>query len=82
MTTPTRSACAEIVGRLWPHLDGVLPDSERERVISHLEWCAGCRSHYDFASAFLRAVHGATADEAEFAALSERVGRAVAEASR
>ncbi len=79
---PTRSECAEIVGRLWPHLDGALPESERERVIAHLEGCTACRSHYDFASAFLRAVHRAKPDDTEFTAIRERVGRALAGATR
>ena len=45
--TPTVSAplgCDEVVRRLWPHLDGALPESERARVVAHLEACAGCRS--------------------------------------
>lgn len=79
MNTPlSRTECEEIVGRLWPHLDGALPESERARVVAHLEGCAGCRSHYDFATAFLDAVHEATAGKDEFAALRERVSRAVA----
>lgn len=79
MNTPvTRTECEEIVGRLWPHLDGALPESERARVVAHLEGCAGCRSHYDFASAFLEAVRTATTGQDEFAALRERVSRAVA----
>ena len=79
-TVPSRLECEEVVGRLWPHLDGALPESERERVIAHLQDCAGCRSHYDFARAFLSAVHDARSDTAEFAALEERVSRALATA--
>lgn len=79
MNSPVdRTECEEIVRRLWPHLDGALPDSERARVVAHLEGCAGCRSHYDFASAFLEAVHTATTGQDAFAALRERVSRAVA----
>lgn len=81
-THVTRTECEEIVSRLWPHLDGALPESERARVVAHLEGCAGCRSHYDFASAFLDAVHQATAGQEEFAALRERVTRAVADETR
>ncbi len=81
-TAPTRTECEEIVGRLWPHLDGALPETERARVIAHLEGCAGCRSHYDFARAFLAAVEGSTDDATEFAALRERVTRAVANEAR
>lgn len=83
MNSPvSRTECEEIVGRLWPHLDGALPESERARVIAHLEGCAGCRSHYDFATAFLEAVHTATTGQEEFTALRERVSRAVAAESR
>lgn len=77
-TVPTRTECEEIVGRLWQHLDGALPESERARVVAHLEGCAGCRSHYDFARAFLEAVQRSTDGQGEFAALRERVSRAVA----
>lgn len=79
-TVPSRLECEEVVGRLWPHLDGALPESERERVIAHLLECAGCRSHYDFARAFLVAVNRAGREGTEFAALRERVSRAVATA--
>lgn len=79
-TVPSRLECEEVVGRLWPHLDGALPEGERERVIAHLQECTGCRSHYDFARAFLDAVHRARSEGSEFEALRERVGRAVAAA--
>ena len=79
MTFPgqKRSECEEVVLRLWPHLDGALPESERPRVIAHLEECVGCRSHYDFARAFLAAVHRAAPGDDEFAALRERVEHAI-----
>lgn len=82
--TPTRTECEAIVARLWPHLDGALPESEHARVVAHLERCDGCRSHYDFAQAFLDAVHRAAPeeDDARFAALRTRVERAVADAAR
>jgi anti-sigma factor (TIGR02949 family) len=54
-----RSECEEVVRRLWPYIDGKLPDSDRERVTRHLEGCADCLSHFDFARAFLDAVHHA-----------------------
>lgn len=66
--------CEEIVQRLWPHLDGALPEAERARVLAHLAGCEGCRSHYDFAQAFLDAVRAAgPAAEIEFSALRARV---------
>ena len=76
--TPTRSECHEIVARLWPHLDGALPDSERERVIQHLTSCTACKSHFDFAQAFLDAVHGARPTSASNDALRQRVLTALA----
>ncbi|MCE9602926.1 MAG: zf-HC2 domain-containing protein [Gemmatimonadetes bacterium] len=81
-TVPSRLECEEVVVRLWPHLDGTLPETERERVIAHLQECAGCRSHYDFARAFLVAVDRAGREGSEFAALRERVNRAVAASRR
>jgi anti-sigma factor (TIGR02949 family) len=54
-----RSECETIVRRLWPYLDDKLPDSDRERVTRHLEECSDCLSHFDFARAFLDAVHAA-----------------------
>lgn len=75
-----RSDCEEIVRRLWPHLDGALAEDERARVIAHLEGCAGCRSHYDFAAAFLEAVHEAAPAAEEFDRLRQRVVLALAQA--
>jgi len=77
----SRSECAEIVMRLWPHLDGALPESERERVIRHLHECTDCRSHYDFAKAFLEAVRRAPSPPDEFAGLRSRVVSALAAAA-
>jgi anti-sigma factor (TIGR02949 family) len=48
--------CDQIVARLWPHLDGALPESARSRIVEHLRSCTECRSHFDFAQAFLEAV--------------------------
>lgn len=68
-----RSECDEIVARLWPHLDGALPETERARVIRHLKECSGCRSHYDYARAFLEAVREARPDAQADDALHRRV---------
>lgn len=54
-----RSECETIVRWLWPYLDQRLPESERDRVTHHLEQCEDCLSHFDFAWAFLEAVHAA-----------------------
>ena len=51
-----RAECEAVVRQLWPFLDGAVPDGERARIVSHLEACAACRSHFDYAEAFLRAV--------------------------
>lgn len=68
-----RSECEAIVRRLWPYLDDRLPDSDRDRVTRHLEECADCVSHFDFAKAFLDAVHAARPAAVEDEALHERV---------
>jgi anti-sigma factor RsiW len=54
-----RRECEAIVRRLWPYLDDKLSGSDRERVTLHLEECVDCHSHFDFARAFLDAVHAA-----------------------
>lgn len=79
-TKPDRSECEAVVRRLWPYLDGALADAERERVVQHLEFCAGCASHFDFARAFLDAVARAQAGapEAELTELRARVVGALA----
>jgi anti-sigma factor (TIGR02949 family) len=68
-----RSECEAIVRRLWPYVDDKLPDSDRERVTRHLEECADCLSHFDFARAFLDAVHAASPPAKEDDALRARV---------
>lgn len=70
--------CDEVVARLWPHLDGALPDSERERVTQHLRDCRDCRSHFDYARAFLDAVHAARPTPDTTEALRRRVLAALA----
>ena len=58
---PDRAECEAVVRRLWPYLDGALAESDHERVARHLEFCAGCASHFVFAQAFLDAVSRARA---------------------
>src|ERR1043166_6314237 len=54
-----RSEGGAIVRRLWPYLDDKLPDAVKERVTRHLQECDDCVSHFDYARAFLDAVHAA-----------------------
>ena len=68
-----RTECEAIVRQLWPFVDGKLPDSDRERVTRHLEECANCLSHFDFARAFLDAVHAARPEAKDDEALRARV---------
>jgi hypothetical protein len=51
-----RSTCESVVRQLWPYLDSVVPEAERALVDAHLDVCAGCASHFEFARAFLDAV--------------------------
>lgn len=74
----TKSECHEVVARLWPHLDGALPDTERERILRHLSECTACKSHFDFAQAFLDAVHAARPEASGNDALRRRVLAALA----
>jgi anti-sigma factor (TIGR02949 family) len=68
-----RTECEAIVRRLWPFLDVKLLDSEREEVTRHLEQCSDCLSHFDFAKAFLDAVHAARPEIEDDDALRARV---------
>lgn len=54
-----RRECEAIVRRLWPYLDDALADADKERVTRHLQECDDCMSHFDYARAFLDAVHAA-----------------------
>ena len=73
-----RAECEAVVRRLWPFLDGALPDSDRERIVAHLERCDDCTSHFDFARSFLEAVREARPADAEYAQLRTRVLGALA----
>ena len=71
--------CLAIVRGLWLYLDGALPDTLQERVASHLAECAACRSHVDFAAAFLAALrtYGAPNVAVDSEALRARVLQAL-----
>jgi len=53
---PNRSTCEAVVRQLWPYLDGAVDESAREFIIAHLQECTMCKSHFEFAQAFLQAV--------------------------
>ena len=76
--TQNRAECEAVVRRLWPFLDGALPESEREGVVAHLERCDNCTSHIDFARSFLEAVRQTRPADAEYAQLRTRVLGALA----
>jgi anti-sigma factor RsiW len=76
--TSTHDDCEAIVRRLWPYLDDALSESDRERVIRHLEECDACTSHFRFAEEFLRAVHQARPAHEDFTRLQSRVSAALA----
>ena len=78
MSSPKKPTCHEIVAKLWPYLDGALPEAERERVVQHLESCTACMSHFDFAEAFIEAVHQARRSPTQDDALRTRVLAALA----
>ena len=74
----SRTECEAIVRRLWPYLDGRLAESERDRVTEHLASCTTGKSHFDFALAFLDAVHGVAMEPDSTDALRQRVLAALA----
>ena len=53
---PNRSTCEAVVRQLWPYLDGAVDESARKLIILHMQECTMCKSHFDFAQAFLEAV--------------------------
>jgi len=65
--------CDSIVRRLWPYLDGKLPDSDMAIIAEHLRGCTACRSHFDFAQAFLHAVHELGPSDLQTDGLREQV---------
>ena len=70
--------CHSIVRRLWPYLDGKLPDSDRAIIAEHLRGCTNCSSHFDFARAFLEAVQHLRPSEEDTDALRDKVVAALA----
>ena len=78
---PNRAECEAVVRQLWPFLDGYIGEEHRERIIRHLEGCEACRSHFDYAAAFLGAVATVRpTEEIDMANLQQRVIRALAAA--
>jgi anti-sigma factor (TIGR02949 family) len=59
---PERSTCEAVVRQLWPYLDGAVDESMRGTIVDHLETCTMCKSHFDFAQAFLDAVARSRSD--------------------
>ena len=68
-----RSECEMVVRQLWPYLDGVISEPERERILRHLEKCTDCTSHFEFGRLFLDAVAAASPKLDRSDALRERV---------
>ena len=53
---PSRAECEAVLRQLWPFLDGMISETQREAILVHFEQCADCETHFDFAKAFLAAV--------------------------
>lgn len=51
-----RFTCEEAFRRLDDYLDRALSESERARVLEHLEICASCTAEFDFESSVLEGV--------------------------
>jgi len=51
-----RFTCEEAFRRLDDFLDRALSDSEREKVLEHLETCASCTSEFSFESSVVEGV--------------------------
>lgn len=70
--------CDAIVRRMWPHLDGVMSDADRQLITRHLEGCGACTAHFKFAQSFLEAVHEARPEQEEFDRVLGQVVEALA----
>ena len=55
-SAPASIDCETAVRRLWDHLDGRLPMRAREEVEAHLDACALCPPHFEFARAMRAAL--------------------------
>jgi putative zinc finger protein len=75
---PNRAECEAVVSQLWPFVDGMVSETQREFIVDHLEQCEPCQSHFDFAKAFLEAVHEAKPHFDVDDGLSDRVMAALA----
>jgi anti-sigma factor (TIGR02949 family) len=49
--------CSTAIAELWDYLDQELTPERMEAVRTHLDRCAGCHPHMEFASRFLEALH-------------------------
>lgn len=65
--------CNTTVRRLWDYLDNELDATRLAEVDAHIEHCAACTEHFEFAKHFLSAVHDLWPDVSEPAALQARV---------
>ena len=75
---PSRAECEAVVRQLWPFVDGMVSETQREFIVDHLAQCEPCKSHFDFAKAFLEAVHEAKPHFDVEDGLNERVMAALA----
>ena len=80
MSMPEQNVCESVVRQLWPYLDEVVSDVERERIFTHLGRCSWCVSQFEFAQAFLDAVEAAGASPEAREPLRARVLDALAAA--
>lgn len=49
--------CSTAIAELWDYLDQELTPERMNAVRSHLDRCAGCHPHLEFAQRFLDALH-------------------------
>ncbi len=78
MNTMTRAEsepidCRTAVQRLWDYLDGELDAVRLAEVTAHVERCAACSEHMQFARTFLSALSASRAEVADATALRARV---------
>ena len=69
--------CRTAVQQLWDYLDRELDSVRMAEVTAHVERCAECREHFQFALSFLRALSASRSDVPDAAALRLRVVEAL-----
>ena len=81
-STKPGTTCAEVMARLFEHLDGELPPSLDTWVREHLAVCGGCLARTQHQRAFLRAIRNRGPATPATEALRVRIEQSLREGGR